>query len=158
MISWRNDIAHRADLVREKLAGGPALRRDHAEMQRELEGLLARVEEVNNRIPDDPNEGDFLSDLTRLAREGDVAIEDFRRGATSVSPTHSAVTVTVNLRGSYRGVCGLIDGVAKLPRLAELTQLTLRRGLDGTEYAVSMTYALYYGLVTAADENAVATR
>lgn len=151
LTSWRTDIARRAELVREKLSEGPALRREHAEQQRELENLMTRVEEVNRRIPDEPREGEFLADLTRLAGEYGVAIEDFRRGVSESTETHSLVSVSVNVRGDYRGICGLIEGVSKLPRLAELTQLTVRREAGDASYPVNLTYALYYGLVTAGD-------
>lgn len=148
LTAWREDVDRRADLVRAKLAGGPALRRRHAEKQRELRGLVDRVDVVNKRIPDDPREGEFLADITRLAAQNDIDIEDFRRAKNQSTATHSTVTVELKATGAHRGLCGLIDGVAALPRLAEMTRLDVRRASDGDRHAIEMTYALYYGLAS----------
>jgi len=149
--TWRRDLDRRAELVREKLTQGPTLRLEHAKQTQELEELHARVEEVTRRIPDQPREGEFLADLTRLAEEQSVAIEDFQRGAAIETAGYSAVTVSVRLRGGYRGVCQLVEEISKLPRLAELTEMVIRRETDTNDRSVSVTYALYYGLTTAGD-------
>lgn len=149
--TWRKDLDRRAELVREKLTQGPALRLEHAKQTQELEELRERVEEVTRRIPDQPREGEFLADLTRLAEQQSVAIEDFQRGAAIETAGYSAVTVSVNLRGSYSDVCLLVEEISKLPRLAELTEMVIRRETETNDRSVSVTYALYYGLTTAGD-------
>ena len=146
---WRVDLAHKADLVREKLAAGPKLRVQHAEQTAQLESLLQRVEQVNRRVPDQPREGEFLADLSRLAEEHGVAILDFRRGQSTTTETHSLVTVTVSARGPHTGLCRLLDAIGRLPRLAELTHLEITgQAADG--YPTQMSYALYYGMATSA--------
>lgn len=145
---WRRGVIHRGDLVRAQLSDGPNLRRQHAERQQQLQALLERVELVNRRIPDQAREGEFLSDLTRLASEHGVSIEDFRRGAISDTGTHSVVNVSVKARGGHAGVCGLVDAVANLPRLAELTRVQIDSQSDASGYPVQLTYALYYGIAT----------
>ncbi len=146
---WRRGVIRRGDIVRAQLSDGARLRRQHAEHQQQLEALLQRVELVNRRIPEEAREGEFLSDLTRLADEHGVAIEDFRRGATSETQTHSVVSVSVKARGGHAGVCGLVDAVANLPRLAELTQIQIdAKSAASDDYPVQLTYALYYGMAT----------
>ncbi|QDT69040.1 Pilus assembly protein, PilO [Planctomycetes bacterium MalM25] len=152
---WRRGVLRRSDLVRAQLTDGPELRRQHAERKQQLEALLDRVELVNHRIPDEPKEGEFLSDLSRLAEEHGVTIEDFRRGATSTAGTHSMVSVSVKARGGHAGVCRLVDAVSKLPRLAELTELQIESQSDPTAYPVQLTYALYYGMATPSAEAAL---
>ena len=132
--------------MRENLTKGPALRLEHAKQSQELESLRARVEEVISRVPDQPREGEFLADLNRLADEQSVAIEDFKRGAAFETAGCSAVTVSVSLRGSYRGVCQLVEEISRLPRLTELTEMVIRRENEATDPSVKVTYALYYGL------------
>ncbi|MEO0529823.1 MAG: type 4a pilus biogenesis protein PilO [Planctomycetota bacterium] len=146
LTEWRHDITRRADLVQAKLSEGPALRRRHAEQQQQLDDLLASVEEVNNRLPDQPREGEFLADLSRLAEANEVSIEDFRRGRTLDADTHSVVTVSVTAEGPHRGACAVVDAVSKLPRLAELTHLEIGPGSTEGVYKMQMTYALYYGM------------
>lgn len=148
LTDWRSDLNRRGDDLREQLAAGAELRTRHAEQTAELEGLLARVEQVNRRVPDQAREGEFLADLSRLADEHGVTILDFQRGQSTSNPTHSVVTVTVSTRGPHAGVCGLLDAVGRLPRLAELTNLEITRGAS-EEHPARMSYALYYGMATA---------
>ena len=148
LTDWRTDLCTRADTLRDQLAAGPKLRLRHAEQSAELESLVARVEQVNRRVPDQPREGEFLADLSRLADEHGVTILDFQRGDSTTTPTHSVVTVTVSTRGPHAGVCGLLDAVGRLPRLAELTDLEIKSGASDA-YPARMSYALYYGMATA---------
>lgn len=148
LTAWRIDIDRRADLVRDKLAEGPALRQRHADRQRELAQLVEHVDAVNHRIPDEPNEGEFLADLSRLAAANGVEIDDFRRAGSQSLGTHSVVTLDVTATGAHSGLCQLVSSVAELPRLAELTRLEVRRGPDNQQHAIALTYSLYYGLAT----------
>lgn len=143
---WRRGVIRRADLVRAQLSDGPSLQRQHAERKQQLEALLDRVELVNRRIPDEAREGEFLTDLTRVAEEHGVTIDDFRRGAASSTSTHWVVSVSVKAHGDHAGVCGLVDAVADLPRLAELTEAQIESKPEPGGYPVQLTYALYYGI------------
>jgi len=152
---WRHGLEHRGDLVRALLSDSPELRRQHSQRQQELEELLNRVELVNRRIPDEAREGEFLADLTRLARDHRVTIDDFRRGAITETETHSVIDVSVKARGGHAGVCGLVDAIAKLPRLAELTQFQIDSGAEAGTYPVQMTYALYFGMAAPSGASAL---
>ena len=148
LATWRTDLARRADLVRGKLADSGDIRRDHREKEQLLQELLARVDDVNRRIPDEPREGEFLADLSRLAQRHGFAIEDFRRGATQSTDTHSVVSVTVTGRAPHAALCSLIEQVARMPRLVELRSLEVEQDDRDAGYPVEMTYALYYGMST----------
>lgn len=148
---WRLDQSRQADLVREKLAAGPALKALHTEQERELADLLARVEEVNKRVPEEPREGEFLAALSHLAETHQVSIDDFRRGKSTDTETHSVVTVSIRARGSHTGMCSLLDAIANLPRLAELTHLEVKSQPTSGRYPAQLTYALYYGMSATTD-------
>lgn len=158
LTAWRQSVTQRAESVRLKLADGPTLRRRHAEREQELEDLLARVELVNLRIPDQAREGEFLADLSQIATKHHVTIDDFRRGETTETATHSLVSISIRAEGPYRGLCGLVEAIAQLPRLAELTQLKLTSDTNDNEYPIELTYALYYGMATPPPAKTVATR
>lgn len=146
LADWRGEVARRADLVKEKLAEGPAIRQRHAERTRELQELLASVEEVNRRVPDKPSEGEFLGDLSRLAREHGVEINDFRRGKVATAATHSVVSISITGEASHAGLCELVASVSQLPRLASLNEMRVRSEPGAERYPVELGYSLYYGL------------
>ena len=147
--SWRDSVERDVAAVRTNLSKGPALRRRHAEKKQLLAELLERVEVVNRRIPDQPREGEFLASLSRLAQQHNVTIEDFRRGRMTEAPTHSVVSVSVTARASHGSLCALVDSVANLPRLAELTNLEVESDGDRDGYPVTLSYDLYYGMSAA---------
>lgn len=143
---WRRGVAVRAETVRANLAEAPHIRRLHAEKSLELQELLASVEAVGRRVPERPREGEFLGDVSRVAEANGVTIHDFRRGQVKSAATHSAVSITVEGEGGYRGICGVLDAVAKLPRLASLTKLSVETGPTAKRYEFELRYVLYYGL------------
>lgn len=146
LAQWRADVSKRADFVREKLVEGPALRREQATHKKELEDLLTRVEEVNRRVPDTPREGEFLADLSGLGASLGVTIDGFRRGRVVQTPTHSVVTVVATASGRYRGLCELVEGIATLPRLVEITELRIAPNPNDEQHQLNVTYALYYAM------------
>ena len=143
----------RAELVKAKLSQAESIRRNHEEKSAELKELLASVEAVGRRVPDRSREGEFLGDLSRIAETHGVKIDDFRRGKVDVAATHSAVSVTIEGKANYRGLCGLLGDVADLPRLASLTELSVRPTGVVDRYAIELRYLLYYGLNTEAVRN-----
>lgn len=146
LASWRNDLTRRSELIRTKLDEAPALRSEHGRLTEELEDLLARVETVSRRIPNSPQEGEFLSDLSRIAASHGVTIDDFRRGQAIDTPTHSVVTVTATARGPFAGLCGWVEDVARLPRLTEALNLDATPDQKGADHAFRLSYALYYAI------------
>lgn len=152
LTGWRLELANKAELVREKLSEGPALKAVHAEQERELAQLLERVEQVNRRVPNEPREGEFLAALSRTAEAHGVTIEDFRRGQSLDAATHSTVSVSINVRGPHEGLCQMLDMIAKLPRLAELTHLEIEGPANSEGYPAQLTYSLYYGMASSAME------
>ncbi|MEQ8847530.1 type 4a pilus biogenesis protein PilO [Botrimarina sp.] len=129
-----------------KLDEAPELRLQHDAMRRELSDLRGRVEAVSRRVPDSPREGEFLSDLSRIGASHGVSIDDFRRGGATDTPTHSVVTVAATARGTYAGLCSLVEEVAGLPRLTEVVSLKATPGRARDDHRFRLTYALYYAL------------
>ncbi|MGL4514581.1 MAG: type 4a pilus biogenesis protein PilO [Lacipirellulaceae bacterium] len=155
LAGWRIDLDHTSELVRSKLAGAGALRRDHAALVAELDELRARVQRVSDRIPDEANEGAFLADLSRLAREHDVRIQDFRRSTAETHDTHAVMPVAVTAEGTHAGLCAVFAGREDLPRLAPIKRLVIERGALESRYNVQLECSLYYGMRTPAQADPV---
>lgn len=157
LTSWRKDATRKARLVRSKLADGPEYRREHAEQKEKLERLLAYVDDVNRRVPDEPRESEFLATLNSFAKSSGVVIDDFQRGQSLDAGTHSVVTVTIKARGGHAGIAQLVEAIADLPRLVELIDLDITGSTETNHYPVKMVYALYYGMVTTESNASTAT-
>ncbi len=146
LAEWRKGVAERAELVKVKLTEGQTIRQQHSESKQELQNLLASVKEVNRRAPDQPREGEFLGDISRLAIAHDVQINDFRRGTVSENATYSSVSILVTGEATHEGLCELLEEVSQLPRLASLTRLRVTPGNSSHAYPIELHYSLYYGM------------
>lgn len=142
--SWRAELSERTRQLRSALREGPTLRRNHAALSEQYDGLMTRVADVVKRMPDEPRDDEFLADISRLAAEHGVRIEDFRRGSVSEATTHASVTVMLTARATYAGLCGLVNAIDELPRLAELDALSVSSDPQSDEYPVKLQYTLYY--------------
>ncbi|MEO1497072.1 MAG: type 4a pilus biogenesis protein PilO [Planctomycetota bacterium] len=148
--SWRADLGERTRQLQTALRDGPSLRRNHAALSEQFSGLMTRVEDVMKAMPDEPRDDEFLADISRLAIEHGVQIDDFRRGAVTENDTHAAVTVMLSVQTPYRGLCGLIHAIDELPRLAELEELRVESEAYTERYPVTLHYTLYYALAAGA--------
>jgi Tfp pilus assembly protein PilO len=148
LAAWREDLDRKSSLVRERLGNGSELRREHATLVAELDELRARVQRVSARVPDEAEEGTFLADLSRLARDHDVRIHDFRRSSVETHDTHAVMAVAVTADGSHAGLCSFLAGLDELPRLAPLRRLTIERGELEARYNVQFECSLYYAMRT----------
>ncbi|WP_197525114.1 type 4a pilus biogenesis protein PilO [Botrimarina hoheduenensis] len=148
LITWRASLANQTRNLRLSLQEAPGVRSRHSVLKSQLDGLLTRVEDVTKRMPNEPRDDEFLADLSRIAREKGVQLEDFRRGTVSQDKTHSSLNVMVTARANHAGLCGLIDAVQRLPRLAELNEMQITGAAQGETYPVLLQYTLYYAAVT----------
>lgn len=146
LAEWRQSLAQQAALVKVKLTESKSIRQQHTESKQKLQELLASVKEVNRRAPDQPREGEFLGDISRLATDKGVEINDFRRGTVSEKETYSSVSILVTGEATHQGLCGLLEGISQLPRLASLTHLQIRSGTTPDNYPIELHYSLYYGM------------
>lgn len=149
LADWRQSLSAQAALVKVKLAESRVIRHQHTESKQKLQNLLASVKEVNSRAPDQPREGEFLGDISRLATAKGVQINDFRRGTVSENETYSSVSILVTGEGTHEGLCELLEEVSQLPRLASLTSLRVSSGTTPNNYPIELHYSLYYGMTPA---------
>ncbi len=146
LADWHHGLATRAELVKAKLNESQTIRQQHGKTEKELRDLLASVKEVNRRAPDQPREGEFLGDISRLATNHGVQINDFRRGTVSEAQTYSSVSIHITGEATHHGLCELLEEVSQLPRLASLTRLRVSPGTSANSYPIELQYSLYYGM------------
>jgi Tfp pilus assembly protein PilO len=154
LASWREDLDRKSSLVRDRIGKGSELRREHAALVAELDELRAHVQRVTARVPDEAEEGTFLADLSRVARDHDVRIHDFRRSSDEAHETHSVMKIAVTADGTHAGLCAFLAGLDELPRLVPVHRLTIERGELDARYNMQLECSLYYGMRAPATSDA----
>ncbi len=141
-------IEVRQDKQRPLLKRAASVRRQQTELSATLRGLQTRAAAVRQRIPNEPQEAEFLKQLTEIANEYHITVHDFRRGNTQQHEQYSQFTMQLKMEGSYEGICGLLDRMSRLPRIATVEKMEIRHANSAGNHPLDLTLILYYGMTT----------
>lgn len=119
--------------------------RELARIQAELGRLEASAEAARRRIPETPEEAEFLAQISAAANEKGLQIQDFTRGAVTVLPTHSQLQIRLTGEGDFSSICGFFDEMANFSRVATVSMMSLSVPANSEIYPLDMTLTLYFG-------------
>ena len=140
-----SEINRRSTEAQAYLATASKIREHHAEELRRLRQEEVRLESLLARIPTTPQESEFLAELTRLARDAQLKISDFKPAEMKGSDSHAAVEIALRTEASYEGLCRFLDGLSSLPRLCHVKRLSLKApDASQSTYPVDMTLQIFF--------------
>ncbi len=141
--------ARRTAELRAAIGDGEGLRAEHAQFRRELAAARVQSAKLIERIPDQPQEADFLAQLSELAENAGLKIRDYRPGV--IRPYASYATMEVNLvcAGEYESLCTFLDGLSALPRHCTVIGLEIDSACEAACHSMELSLELY---VAAAEE------
>jgi Tfp pilus assembly protein PilO len=122
------------------------IREQHRKVSDKLHEVTTRIANVQRRVPRDADVSEFLKEVTQLAGAQNLSIKDFHPEKPESKDGYAEMRVTLKGAGSYASICTFIDEVARLTRLSKVKELTLSAGDDGTEYPMTATLVIYFGL------------
>lgn len=122
--------------------------REFDRLQTELKRLEASAEAARQRIPETPEEAEFLARISEAAIENGLAIQNFTRGAVTVLETHSQLQIRLTAEGDYASICGFFERIANFSRVATVSNMSLIIPGDSEIYPLDMTLTLYFGART----------
>ena len=134
--------------VEARVAGSKRLRLEHQALTEQLADLRQRAKMIRQRIPDQPLEAEFLQQLTEIADSEGLTIRDYQRGSASVTSTHSQLEIRIEGEGDYAGLCGFLDRIARLPRVARVQFMQVLEPADAEQmmYPIDISLMLYFGV------------
>ncbi|MEO8493610.1 MAG: type 4a pilus biogenesis protein PilO [Planctomycetota bacterium] len=122
--------------------------REVTRLEAELVQLEASAEAARQRIPETPQEAEFLAQISRAAAAKGLTIQDFTRGDVTVLPTHSQLQIRLTGEGDYTSICGFFEAMSTFSRVATVTNLNLSIPTDSEVYPLDLTLTLYFGART----------
>jgi Tfp pilus assembly protein PilO len=134
----------RLEQVEGLLQTAPAVRRQHAQLQQTLKELETRAEAVARRIPDSPEEAEFLQQIHQAAEESRVVIDDYRRGALVAGTRHSQLEVRLVGSGDYAGICRFFHRLGQLQRQTQPQNVLIRANPDGGRHHMELSMLLFF--------------
>jgi Tfp pilus assembly protein PilO len=143
------EIAETSAKIDDLLASvrnGPVTREHHRIAVEKLHEVTTRIANLQRRVPRDADAGAFLKEVTQIAKSDQLGIKDFHPEKPEVKTGYAEMQVTLKGQGSFGSVCSFIDQLTKLTRLSKITNLTLSVGDNATEYPMTATLVIYFGL------------
>jgi Tfp pilus assembly protein PilO len=140
------DTSARIDGLLESVHNGPVTREHHRLAAAKLREVTTRIANLQRRVPQEAEAGSFLKEVTQLATVGQLAIKDFHPEKPEVKAGYAEMQVTLKGQGSFGSICSFVDQLAKLTRLSKIKDLTLSVGDSATEYPMTATLVIYFGL------------
>jgi Tfp pilus assembly protein PilO len=130
------------------LEDAPTVRAKHERLRLDMAAMEAGAAGLENRVPDEPLEAEFLSQAAQAASQSGLQIGDYRPGVVRTSRQCSQMEIQLACQGSYRSICDFLDRLAALPRLSQVEKLEIgAAGPDG--YPVTLWLVVYFRLTKA---------
>jgi Tfp pilus assembly protein PilO len=140
------DTSARIDELLQSVRNGPIMRKQHKLVSDQLRQVTTRIENVQRRVPPEPNAGEFLKEVTQLASAGQLAIKDFHPEKPETKNGYAEMQVTLRGQGSFGSICTFLNQLTTLTRLSKIKELTLSAGENAAEYPMTATLVIYFGL------------
>jgi Tfp pilus assembly protein PilO len=141
-----SETSSRIDELLLSVRNGPVMREQHRMVSEKLREVTTRIANVRRRVPRDAEAGSFLKEVTQLASAGQLAIKDVHNGKPETRVGYTEMQVTLKGQGSFGSICTFVDQLAKLTRLSKIKDLTVSVGDSATEYPMTATLVIYFGL------------
>ncbi len=130
-----------------------AVRQEHSGLEVELADCKRRAAQARTRIPDEPNEAQYLRQLTEAAVQEGVVVDDYTRGTVSRRNDVSQLEIRLKCVGRYDQICGFLNHIENLPRASKIVSMTLSSGANQDVYPLGLTILLYFGVQQAPATN-----
>ncbi len=146
----QQSIDAQIESMRQLLSQADDVQARRVELQELLEETEKRFAAAATRIPEAAQENEFLAQISRLAKNSDLTIQEFRPGEITECRTHRELEISLSAVGPYRSLCEFLAGLEQLPRLCRVTSLTIDRDTAATadRYPVRMSVVVYFQPVT----------
>jgi Tfp pilus assembly protein PilO len=128
------------------IQNAPLIREQHRKVSETLREVTNRIAGVRRRVPPDADAGAFLKEVTQLASAEQLAIKDFQPEKPTNKGGYAEMHVTLKGAGSFASICTFLDRLSKSTRLSKVKDLTLSAGDAATEYPMTATLVIYFGL------------
>ncbi|MGH7128193.1 MAG: type 4a pilus biogenesis protein PilO [Planctomycetaceae bacterium] len=139
-----DDARQRLDAARSLLKSDAAVRRRNVSLHAQHDGLESQSRQLLSRMPETPEESEFLAQLTQLAVRTGVLLREFQPSAAAANDSFQELEIRVSAESDYESLCRFLAGVNDLPRLCRLTALDLAVADDpGGPYRVEMGIVIF---------------
>jgi len=136
----------RIEELKMSIQNSLVMRAQHKKVSEKLHEVTSRIADVQARVPRDADAGEFLKQVTKIATAEQLTIKDFTPEKPEKRDGYAEMRVTLRGSGSYASICNFVDRLSKLKRLSKVKDLSLSVEGDASEYPMTATLVIYFGL------------
>jgi Tfp pilus assembly protein PilO len=140
------ETSNQIDELMLSVENAPIIRQQHRLVSAKLEEVTTRIANVQRRVPQAADEAEFLHQVSQLASEEKLSIKEFNPEKPETKNGYVEMQVRLTGEGSFGSICKFVDHLNKLARLSKIKDLTLSSETDATEYPMTATLVIYFGL------------
>jgi Tfp pilus assembly protein PilO len=145
------DTSTRIEEVMLSVENAPLIRTQHEKISKTLAEVERRIENVQARVPNEADAGEFLKQVTRIANEEQLSIRNFQPEKPADKSGYAEMEVTLKGEGTYASICRFLDRLNKLTRLSKVKALTVSANDATSKYPMTATLIIYFGIKSTAD-------
>ena len=120
------------------------IRKSHATLKQTLIDRKQQFQQIDQRIPSEPNEAKFLQQTTEAAEQVGLTIHDYRRGHITKKDDHYQLEVRILGEGKYSSICHFFAHIQNLPRVVAVDKILVDANNSHGTYPIDLTLLLYY--------------
>jgi type IV pilus assembly protein PilO len=114
-----------------KKAEQEAIVQDLAAFRKECERLEQSLKMAMAQLPDKKEIPSLLENISNLGREAGLEVSLFKPGPQKAMNFYAEVPVDIKLEGSYPNLLTFFHSVGNLPRIVNISDLTIDKGKQG---------------------------
>jgi Tfp pilus assembly protein PilO len=145
------DTSTRIEEVMLSVENAPLIREQHAKVSSTLAEVERRIADVQSRVPNDAEAGQFLKEVTRVANEEQLSIRNFQPEKPASKTGYGEMEVTLKGEGTFASICRFFERLSRLSRLSKVKALTVSATDNASGYPMTATLVIYFGITGTAD-------
>lgn len=146
LVVTERNLSDRMATVSELLSHTSEYRAELKLAEAALERQQQRAVEVRDRIPDQPNDAEFLRSASEAAADSGLSIKDYSRGAVTRGTTFSQIDIRLECEGKYEDICRFLDRMEHIPRVARVMSMEITAESSDELYPLVLMIRLYFGV------------
>lgn len=116
-------LRQREEMLKRLEGSRERVRSRNRAIQKSIDALKPGDRELAARLPAAPRDDELLKQLSRLAKQSEVHLQDFQPGGRATFGDLNSTIVKLHLRCDYEKLCRFIAAVEKMKRLTRLADV-----------------------------------
>lgn len=130
------------DGLNAEIAKGINLEKKLPELEREIANLEAQLEELKTIMPPARVDSEIVSKLESVAKRSRLAIRQLLPGRTRKKDFYDEYPIAIDVSANYHDLAKFFDRVAHLPRIFNISGVTLKQYRLGGAPGVTAPYSI----------------